>query len=170
MMNPMDTLVYRSQFLKSVQMPQPDQFTEEMWNWVINLAGNNSSDLIRLLTLIRNVHYHRSEPITIQSVRMLCSSPIYMDFIPLLNAMSSNDAVASIKGLIHIWKRGYAYEDILESFQAINQLFGNNQIKDNIMIHKFLIHAWISYCKGNTSLLALQHVIVKTLRESTSTV
>ena len=170
MMNPMDTLVYRSQFLKSVQMPQPDQFTEEMWNWVINLAGNNSSDLIRLLTLIRNIHYHRSEPITIQSVRMLCSSPIYMDFIPLLNAMSSNDTVASIKGLIHIWKRGYAYEDILESFQAINQLFGNNQIKDNIMIHKFLIHAWISYCKGNTSLLALQHVIVKTLRESTSTV
>jgi hypothetical protein len=92
-----------------------------------------------------------------------------MDFIPLLNAMSLNDSVGAIKSLIHIWKRGYAYEDILESFQTINQLFGTNQFRDNIMIHKFLIHSWISYCKGNTSMLALQHVIDKTLREGSVT-
>jgi len=163
-MNPLDTILYRDHFLKSVGMTDP--FTDEMWNWVINLAGNNSSDLIRLLKLIRDVHYTSKEPITIQRVRMLCSSPIYMDFIPLLNAMSLNDLVGAIKSLIHIWKRGYAYEDILESFQTINQLFGNNKFSDNIMIHKFLIHSWISYCKGNTSMLALQHVIDKTLRES----
>ena len=163
-MNPLDTILYRDHFLKSIRMTGP--FTDEMWNWVINLAGNNSSDLIRLLKLIRDVHYTSKEPITIQRVRMLCSSPIYMDFIPLLNAMSLNDLVGAIKSLIHIWKRGYAYEDILESFQTINQLFGNNKFSDNIMIHKFLIHSWISYCKGNTSILALQHVIDKTLRES----
>jgi hypothetical protein len=93
-----------------------------------------------------------------------------MDFIPLLNTMSLNDSVGAIKSLIHIWKRGYAYEDILESFQTINQLFGNNQFSDNIMIHKFLINSWISYCKGNTSMLALQNVIDKTLRETTSSI
>jgi hypothetical protein len=27
-----------------------------------------------------------------------------------------------------------------------------------------LIHSWISYCKGNTSILALQNVIYKTLK------
>ena len=147
-------------------MPFPEQFTDEMWSWVINLAGNNSSDLIRLLKLIRDVHHTSKEPITIKRVCMLCSSPIYMDFIPLLNSMSLHDSVGAIKSLIHIWKRGYAYEDILESFQTINQLFGNNQFNDNIMIHKFLIHSWISYCKGNTSMLALQNVIDKTLRET----
>jgi len=67
--------------------------------------------------------------------------------------------------LLHIWKRGYAYEDILESFQVINQLFGNHTFQDNILIHKFLINSWISYCKGNTSILALQNVIYKTLEE-----
>jgi hypothetical protein len=82
--------------------------------------------------------------------------------------MSMSDSVLAIKSLLHIWKRGYAYEDILESFQVINQLFGNNQFKDNIMIHKFLIHSWISYCKGNTSILALQNVIYKTLQDQTS--
>ena len=82
--------------------------------------------------------------------------------------MTSKNVVQAIQQVIHIWKRGYAYEDILESFQVINTLFGNNSFNDNIIIHKFLIHSWISYCKGNTSMLALQHVIDKTLREATS--
>jgi len=164
-MNPLDTILYRGHFLNSVGMPTPEQFTDDMWSWVINLAGNNSSDLMRLLKLIRDVHVTNKESLTIKKVRMLCSSPIYMDFIPLLNAMSCNDSVSAIKSLIHIWKRGYAYEDILESFQLINQLFGNQQFCDNIMIHTFLIHSWISYCKGNTSMLALQHVITKTINE-----
>ena len=34
-----------------------------------------------------------------------------------------------------------------------------------MIIHKFLIHSWISYCKGNTSILAIQHVIYKILTE-----
>ena len=63
-----------------------------------------------------------------------------------------------------IWKRGYTYEDILESCQTINTIFGNNLLKDNILIHKFLINAWISYCKGNTSILALQNIVYKTLQ------
>jgi hypothetical protein len=61
---------------------------------------------------------------------------------------------------------GYAYEDILESFQTINTIFGNNMLKDNILIHKFLINSWISYCKGNTSILALQNVVYKTLMKA----
>jgi hypothetical protein len=86
-----------------------------------------------------------------------------MDFFPLLRAICDRDITNSIKALLAIWKRGYAYEDILESFQTINTIFGNNLLKDNILIHKFLINSWISYCKGNTSILALQNVVYKTL-------
>lgn len=165
-MNPIDMMQCKLPFLKSINMPHPEQFTEEMWNWVMNLAGNNTGDMIRLLILIRDVHVTQGTPLTLSQVRILCSAPFYVDFIPLLHAMSENNLVASIRSLLAIWKRGYAYEDILESFQVINQLFGNNQFKDNILIHKFLIHSWISYCKGNTSMLALQHVIYKTLKEA----
>lgn len=165
-MNPIDMVCCKLPFLNSIHMPNPEQFTEEMWNWVMNLAGNNTGDMIRLLTLIRDVHVTQGTPITLSQVRILCSAPFYVDFIPLLHAMSENNLVVSIRSLLAIWKRGYAYEDILESFQVINQLFGNNQFKDNILIHKFLIHSWISYCKGNTSMLALQHVIYKTLKET----
>lgn len=164
-MNPLDMGTHRFDFLKHVRMPQPECFTEEMWNWVANIANNNISDLIRILTLIRNVHLTLKEKITLQRVQSLCSAPFYYDFIPLLKAMSENNEVAAIKGLLQIWKRGYAYEDILESFQIINSLFGTHTIKENVLIHKFLINAWISYCKGNTSILALQNVVYKTLKE-----
>ena len=162
-MNPIDSILHMKHFLHHVAMPTPDKFTEDMWSWVINIAGNNISDLVRLLKLIRDIHVTLKEELSLKRVRILCSAPFYVDFIPLLTAMSANDSTTAIKSLLLIWKRGYAYEDILESFQTINTLFGNNNFKDNILIHKFLIHSWISYCKGNTSILALQNVIYKTL-------
>jgi hypothetical protein len=164
-MNAVDVILYKNILLKTVNMPQPEKITDEMWNWINSISANNTSDLVRLLKLIRDIHVTLKEEITIQRVRVLCSAPFYLDFIPLLNAMSVKDTTNSIKSLLAIWKRGYAYEDILESFQVINTLFGNNNFKDNIIIHKFLIHSWISYCKGNTSILAIQHVIYKTLTE-----
>jgi DNA polymerase III delta prime subunit len=164
-MNTVDVILYKNILLKTVNMPQPEKITDEMWNWINSISANNTSDLVRLLKLIRDIHVTLKEEITIQRVRVLCSAPFYLDFIPLLNAMSVKDTTNSIKSLLAIWKRGYAYEDILESFQVINTLFGNNNFKDNIIIHKFLIHSWISYCKGNTSILAIQHVIYKTLTE-----
>jgi hypothetical protein len=117
------------------------------------------------LKLIRDVHKTFNEELTIQRVRILCSAPFYMDFFPLLKAICDRNITVAVKALLAIWKRGYAYEDILESFQTINTIFGNNLLKDNILIHKFLINSWISYCKGNTSILALQNVVFKTLTE-----
>jgi DNA polymerase III delta prime subunit len=162
-MNQIDPIIYMKPFLKYVNIS--DEITEDMWNWIINIAGNNISDLIRLLKLIKDIHITFNEKITIQSVRILCSAPFHMDFVPLLLAMSNKDNVMSIKCLLLIWKRGYTYEDILESFQIINTIFGSSSLHNNILIHKFLINAWISYCKGNTSILALQNIVYKTLSE-----
>ncbi len=165
-MNPVDMVLYRPMFLTSVHMPEPDKITDEMWSWIINIAGNNISDLVRLLKLIKDVKVTLNEDITIQKVRILCSAPFYYDFIPLLTAMSKRDTIGAIKSILNIWKRGYAYEDILESYQTINTMFGSHCLADNVLIHKFLINSWISYCKGNTSILALQNIVFKTLTEN----
>lgn len=165
-MNPVDTILYMNDFLRNVDMPTPDRLTSEMWSWLINISGNNISDLVRLLKLVRDIHVTFNEELSLKGVRTMCSAPFYLDFLPLLQAMSKKDSVESIKSILVIWKRGYAYEDILESFQTINIIFGNNNFADNILIHKFLINSWISYCKGNTSILALQNVIYKTLNDS----
>ena len=161
-MNSIDILEKKNELLNYIELPI-NSITEEMWIWIIHLAGNNTSDLIRLLKLIRDVHLTLDKPITIHMVHTLCSAPIYLDFIPLLTSISNKDIVKAIQNVLVIWKRGYAYEDILESFQTIHQMFGNSQMEENQLIHQFLIQAWISYCKGNTSILALQNVIYKTL-------
>ena len=162
-MNHIDPIIFKNNFLQYIDTPDPCIITDEMYNWIINIAGNNISDIVRLLRLIKDVHITFKEELTFSTVQILCSSPFYMDFIPLLLSMSKKDNVSSIKNLLLIWKRGYTYEDILESFQIINNLFGNSSLDDNMLIHKFLINAWISYCKGNTSILALQNIIYKTL-------
>ena len=165
-MNTIDTHFYRNNFLNYVNMPNPKKFTDEMWSWIINTSNSNISDVIRLLNLVKDMSITFNEELTIKQIKILCSAPFYLDFIPLLTAMTNRNIVESIKSILLIWKRGYAYEDILESFQTINILFGNNNITDNILIHKFLINSWISYCKGNTSILALQNVIYKTINET----
>jgi hypothetical protein len=165
-MNSVDMILYRQDFLKSVNMPEPDKITDEMWSWVMNIAGNNISDLVRLLKLIKDINVTLNEEITIQKVRILCSAPFYYDFVPLLTAMARKDKIGAVKSILNIWKRGYAYEDILESFQTINNIFGSHSLADNVLIHKFLINSWISYCKGNTSILALQNIVFKTLTDN----
>jgi hypothetical protein len=164
-MNSLDMCLFKLPFLMSVSMPNPEKFTEDMWGWVLNIACNNISDLVRLLKLIRDIHITFNEELTLQRVRILCSAPFYLDFIPFLKAMTDRNIILAVKNILIIWKRGYAFEDILESCQTINTMFGTSNIKDNVMIHKFLINAWISYCKGNTSILALQNVIYKTINE-----
>jgi DNA polymerase III delta prime subunit len=165
-MNHVDIIIYKYNFLQYVNMPQSEKLKDEMWNWIINIAGNNISDLVRLLKLIRDIYVTFHKELTLKDIRTLCSAPFYYDFLPLLNAMSQKQLDISIKQLLSIWKKGYAYEDILESLQTINSLFESNELKDNILVHKFLINSWISYCKGNTSIISLQNVIYKTLQEA----
>jgi hypothetical protein len=161
-MNNVNPLFHKNAFYKSIGIAD-NILTDEMWSWISNVAGNNISDLVRLLKLVRDIHVTHKEGLTLNTVQVLCSAPFYMDFLPLLQAISCRHIVDSVKALLLIWKKGYAYEDILESCQFINNIFGNSTLKDNIIIHKFLINAWISYCKGNTSILALQNVLYKTL-------
>ena len=164
-MNRLDTMLYITPILQYVNLSN-ENITMDMWTWINHISGNNISDLIRLLKLIKDIHETLNEEITLERVKMLCYMSFYVDFIPLLNAMSANNYIESIKCLLYIWKRGYTYEDILESFQMINNIFGNESVTDNVFIHKFLINAWISYCKGHTSILALQHMIYKTMYDS----
>jgi len=164
-MNPVDTMTNKEPFLDHVGMPYRDKFTDEMWSWIVHIAGSNISDLVRLLKLVRDVHATCKQEPTLKGVMTLCSAPFYYDFLPLLTSMAQRNTIQSVKQLLHIWKKGYAYEDILESLQTINTLFGSNDLHDIVLVHKFLIHSWISYCKGNTSIISLQNMIYKTLKE-----
>jgi len=145
----------------------PTTLSEEIWSWILNTCQNNVSDLIRLLKLIRDILITKGLEPTVSLIQAICSTPFHLDFIPLLNALTERNLIAGTHQIIEIWKRGYTFEDILESLQTIHGLFGENTQTENTLVHVFLLHAWIAYCKGNTSVLSLQHILYKTLHDST---
>lgn len=165
-LDPIDPYMFRERFLRLLDVPQADQFTEGIWSWILNITQNNIADLIRLLRLLREVVL-AGYPLTERTVQTLCSAPYYMDFLPLLNALTHRDRVGGTYQLLQIWRKGYTFEDILESLQTIHRLFGEGTMEENTIAHMFLVNAWIAYCKGNTSILSLQNVFYKTLKDDT---
>ena len=162
-MNTFDPYEHQKEFMKLVRMPHP--LTEEIWSWILNTCQNNVSDLIRLLQLIRDILVTKNLEPTVALIQSICSTPFHLDFIPLLNALTDRNLVLGTHQIIEIWKRGYTFEDILESLQTIHGLFGENTQTENTLVHVFLLQAWIAYCKGNTSVLSLQNVFYKTLKD-----
>jgi hypothetical protein len=166
-MNTFDMFEYGSQFLTLVKMPNPAQFDETIWSWIMNTCQNNVSDLIRLLRLIRDILATSGKPLTPALIQTICSTPFHLDFLPLLNFLTERNLVGGTYQILEIWKRGYTFEDILESFQTIHGLFGEGSMKENTLVHIFLLNAWIAYCKGNTSVLSLQNIYYKTIHDTT---
>ena len=162
-MNTFDLYEYVPRFLDLVRMPFREALTESMWSWILTTSNSNVADFLKLLTLVRDIVQHTGKPPTLAFIQMLCSTPFHIDFLPLLDSLNRRALVQGTHQLIEIWKRGYTFEDILESFQTIHALFGNGSIRENTVVHIFLINAWIAYCKGNTSILSLQNVYYKTV-------
>lgn len=169
-MNLVVPMYFLNRFLTKAGFTDPEsaKFTEDMWSWVINVTQNNTADTLRLLRLIHDISNTMNKPLTLRLVQTLCSAPFHMDFLPLLHSIQIANLAASVSALIKVWKRGYTFEDILESFQTIHSLYGDSKLDNNILIHVFLVNAWITYCKGNTSILSLQHVLYKTITRNHS--
>jgi len=165
-MNSIDLYEHQTAFLERVQMPHRDLFKEEIWSWIMNTCQNNVSDFIRLLRLIRDVLIVLNKKPSAALIQTICSTPFHLDFLPLLNSLAERNLVTGTYQLLDIWKRGYTFEDILESFQTIHKLFGEGTMNENTLVHIFLLNAWIAYCKGNTSVLSLQNIYYKTIMEN----
>lgn len=144
---------------------QKKEFTPEIWYMIINMSGNNISDIFRYLTIIKNYVNFYSEKINIEIVNNLCSVPFYNLFIPLVSSLINLDVKNGCKILIDIWKRGYTFEDILENFRQIYAIYGSGSKKDNLISKTFLLNAWIEYCSGNTSLYSIQNVLWRSINE-----
>uniref|UniRef100_A0A6C0K2N4 AAA+ ATPase domain-containing protein n=1 Tax=viral metagenome TaxID=1070528 RepID=A0A6C0K2N4_9ZZZZ len=164
-MDLLDPYEHQAAFLERVKMPHQELFTEELWSWILNTCQNNVSDFMRLLILVRNILITTNRRPTSGLIQTICSTPFHLDFLPLLNSLAERSLVPGTYQLLEIWKKGYTFEDILESFQTIHRLFGEGSMNENTLVHVFLLNAWIAYCKGNTSVLSLQNIYYKTIQE-----
>lgn len=169
-MNDIDPFYYRDDFVKLINI-SPIQLPffqkETTWIWILNVMRNNIGDMVRFLRLLKDM-FEKTPELTSLNMRFLqtiSSTPNYNDFNPLLSALKSKNSITGVSALIRIWKKGYTYEDILESLQIIQGIFGENNLYENTIINIFLINAWINYCKGQTTLLGLINSFMKTIAE-----
>jgi replication-associated recombination protein RarA len=165
-MDTLDPYAHQAAFLERAKMPHSDLFTEELWSWILNTCQNNVGDFLRLLTVIRDILVTTNRKPSAALIQTICSTPFHLDFLPLLNSLAERSLVPGTYQLLEIWKKGYTFEDILESFQTIHKLFGEDTMNENTLVHVFLLNAWIAYCKGNTSVLSLQNIYYKTIMEN----
>ncbi|NDG32682.1 hypothetical protein EB118_21735, partial [bacterium] len=126
---------------------------------------------LRYLRLLRSYCVQNNTPPSQVIINKLCSVPYYNLFIPLVKSICELNILSTCSTIIKIWKKGYTFEDILDNFHQIYILYGGNienKLNDNLIVKSFLMNAWIDYCKGNTSILALQNVAVRTIQEAST--
>jgi hypothetical protein len=166
-MNAMNPFLYRNDIIQFLQIPYNEHITVDMWLWLVNISNSNTSELFRLLHLLKNIIIYKNKPPTLKLVELICSAPAYNEFYPLLTAIVEKNTLLATEKLLAVWKKGYTFEDILDSLQVIHHLFSNNVLAENVQLHVFLVNSWISYCKGNTSILALTNVLYNSLTNNT---
>lgn len=166
-LSPINILENTEKILTRIGFTPPEQetFTPEIWYMIINMSGNNISDVFRYLKLIRNYMKLSGKKINLGIVNQLCSVPFYNLFVPLVSALINLDKKNGCKILIDIWKKGYTFEDILENFRQIYSIYGSGNKRDNLITKTFLLNSWIEYCSGNTSIYSIQNVLWKSINE-----
>lgn len=164
-LQPVNFFEHTNDILKGIDMPHINEFTIEMFYTIINMSNNNFADTLRYLKLIRNYCVVNNSKPTNTLIHRVCSVPYYNLFVPLMNSICNLNILETNTILVKIWKRGYTFEDIIDNLNQIYILYGNNTVQNNLIIKTFQINAWVDYCKGNTSILALQNITYRTFKE-----
>jgi hypothetical protein len=146
-------------------MPYIHDFTIDMFYTIINMSNNNFADTLRYLNLIKNYCLENNSRPTNAIIHRICSVPYYNLFVPLMNSICGLKILETNSLLVKIWKCGYTFEDIVDNLNQIYILYGDNTIQSNLIIKTFQINAWVDYCKGNTSIFALQNITYRTFKE-----
>lgn len=136
--------------------------------WLTNATDNNMKSIFRILKLSNSIFKYYNNISINQIIKLMCSVPLYLDFYSIIHSLINSDIPNGIIHLIKLWKSGYTYEDIIDGIASVKNIETVEMLSSNVIINIFLINAWISYTKGETSLLSLQYVYYKTIKDCNS--
>lgn len=148
-----------------LSIPQYTIIDYETIIWLTNSMENNTKNMIRILKICRDICKYRSNVSANNTIKLLCSVPLFLEFYSIITSLSNLDITNGVICLIKLWKSGYTYEDIIDGISAVRNVEIIDQLSSNVVINIFLINAWISYTRGETSILSLQYVYYKTIKD-----
>jgi hypothetical protein len=133
--------------------------------WFAASSYGNIAEYCHHAKLISGFIKHNKAELTDRICTELCSVPPYQDYLPFVQAFSTNNLPAATRHLTRLWFKGFSFEDILECTQQTLVFFGIPSITNASLAVRWLIQSWAAYCQGCTSYYSLYTALVRAFDE-----
>ncbi len=136
----------------------PPQISMEVLTWLTVITNGNVAKFLLQANLICSIlssRHSNEKPATKEEVLELLSLPPFQFITPLLNAFQRKDKKEIINQCIYIWKHGFSFEDICDTFMRVTEIYAITDTELMARIQKTISEGWICYSKSQTSLSVL---------------
>jgi DNA polymerase III delta prime subunit len=142
----------------NIQWCVPPQISMEVLTWLTVITNGNVAKFLLQANLICSILASRASTekgATKEEVLELLSLPPFQFITPLLNAFQRKDKKEIINQCIYIWKHGFSFEDICDTFMRVTEIYAITDTELLARIQKTISEGWICYSKSQTSLSVL---------------
>ena len=141
----------------NVQWNVPTELSMDILTWLTVITNGNIAKFLLQANLICSILSSRQSatPIKREEILELLSLPPFQFITPLLTAFQKQDKKEIINQCIYIWKHGFSFEDICDTFMRVTEIYAITDTELLARIQKTISEGWICYSKSQTSLSVL---------------
>jgi len=133
----------------------PNDYSDEIITWLTAITnGNIAKFLLQANLICSNIEKSPITP-TKEQILELLSLPPFQYITPLLVAFQQKNKKDIINQCIYIWKHGFSFEDICDTFMHVTDIYTITDSELMVRIQKTISEGWICYSKSQTSLSVL---------------
>lgn len=138
-----------------------EEDTKVLFDWIAAVSNSNISKFISQAALISSIQQKNPLKMREDYIDVLSTPPLQF-IIPLLTHFHEKNKAETAKQVIYIWKHGFSFEDILDSFGKVIEFYPIFDYELLARIQQIVTDGWICYSKSQTTLstliwLFLQH-------------
>lgn len=138
-----------------------EEDTKVLFDWIAAVSNSNISKFISQAALISSIQQKNPLKSREDYIDVLSTPPLQF-IIPLLTHFHEKNKAEIAKQVIYIWKHGFSFEDILDSFGKVIEFYPIFDYELLARIQQIVTDGWICYSKSQTTLstliwLFLQH-------------
>lgn len=131
-----------------------EEDTKTLFDWISAVTNANIAKFISQAALLSSIKENNPLESIDDYIEVLSTPPLQF-ILPLLTVFHEKNAKGIIDQLIYIWKHGFSFEDILDSFGKIIEFYPIFDYELLARIHEIVSDGWICYSKSQTSLPTL---------------
>jgi hypothetical protein len=131
-----------------------EEDTKTLFDWISAVTNANIAKFISQASLLSSIRENDPLESVDEYIEVLSTPPLQF-ILPLLTVFHEKNLKGIIDQLIYIWKHGFSFEDILDSFGKIIEFYPIFDYELLARIQEIVSDGWICYSKSQTSLPTL---------------